>query len=448
MPSSGPNTSSPAPKFRVAICGAGPGGLTLATAILKYTPLSSSIAIDIYEAAPEVGTVGAGISVWPRTSALLNAMGLLDGLSGEIGAVGTGISEGLGFTYRLSEQAEEGINFFSLKVPTDPLLIHRSALLTTLQRGLESSDASNCTVQIHTNARLTSYTSHSPTSPITLHFADQPSAQADVLIGADGIRSAVRSTMFAAPSMRDISLKEKVEPRWTGVVAYRSLITMEDLKKVWTPEQVRASGLRAMIYTGKNKHIVSYPISRGALINFVGFYTVPGAYESRAAYPGKWVKDVPVEDVKKCYEGWEGEVQGLLQAHAMETHFGAGAGQSMEDAHILGRLLAHPLTTLDGKRGTTDVTTALKIYEAVRFDFARGVVRTARAVGLAYEFDNGWDLPPSFLDSLRRNDDKATQWLERWAYEGLDNGGSVVERGCEDEGCKAANTEIVNVEER
>ncbi|TFY80710.1 hypothetical protein EWM64_g3301 [Hericium alpestre] len=253
--------AAPAPKFRVAIwyvlvysvyrtelaksvltSGAEPGGLALARIILKYTPPSDSIAIDIYEAAPEIGAVGAGVGIWPRTSAVLNALGLLDRLSGEVSSMGTGLSEGWGFTFRVSEQAEEGMNFYVLGAPRislfsssavvqaemstmrpsasspDPVMIHRSALLKTLQDGLLLSDASKCTVEIHTNTRLTSYKSPSPTSSITLHFTDRPSAQADVLVDADGIRFTVRNTMFSVLSVGDISLKEKVEPRWAGVV--------------------------------------------------------------------------------------------------------------------------------------------------------------------------------------------------------------------------------------
>ncbi|TFY80709.1 hypothetical protein EWM64_g3300 [Hericium alpestre] len=221
--------------------------------------------------------------------------------------------------------------------------------------------------------------------------------------------------------------------------------------------------MRAMVYGGRTKHIIAYPIAGGTIINFVGFYTVSGAYESLTPYPGKWMRDVSVERIKKCYEGFEEEVQGLVQcirtatarrihilgdvpnyavdraailgdaAHAMETNFGASAGQAMEarlerngtrvtlnpfllqDAYYLGRLLAHPLTTLDGADGTTDVATALKIYEHTRLDFSNTIVHNARAVGQTYDFDNAMGPPPDFLARLRKGEDReAKEWLEKW----------------------------------
>lgn len=63
----------------------------------------------------------------------------------------------------------------------------------------------------------------------------------------------------------------------------------------------------------------------------------------------------------------------------MSTHFGAGAGQAIEDAYVLGRLLAHPATDL------SNVTDALRIYDAVRRPVASDVVERSLKVGLLYE---------------------------------------------------------------
>jgi len=58
------------------------------------------------------------------------------------------------------------------------------------------------------------------------------------------------------------------------------------------------------------KHIVTYPISRGELINLVAFVTTRGGYGT--TYPGKWVREVSPEEMRKCYAGWEPEVQEIL----------------------------------------------------------------------------------------------------------------------------------------
>jgi salicylate hydroxylase len=65
----------------------------------------------------------------------------------------------------------------------------------------------------------------------------------------------------------------------------------------------------------------------------------------------------------------------------METHIGAGAGQALEDAYILGRTLAHPNCTKD------TIVEALKIYEGIRLPFANTIAQKTRLVGLLYEFN-------------------------------------------------------------
>lgn len=67
------------------ISGGGPGGLALAVTLARYNNPVCPIAVDIYESQPQLATVGAGISVWPRTHALLRRLGLMDMLKGELG---------------------------------------------------------------------------------------------------------------------------------------------------------------------------------------------------------------------------------------------------------------------------------------------------------------------------------------------------------------------------
>lgn len=69
--------------------GGGPGGLTLAVALSKFNDPTSPISLDIYESQPVVATVGAGISVWPRTQTILRGLGLMDALKGELGSDGS-----------------------------------------------------------------------------------------------------------------------------------------------------------------------------------------------------------------------------------------------------------------------------------------------------------------------------------------------------------------------
>jgi len=417
------------PKIRVAIIGGGPGGLALAATIAKFNDPTAPVAIDLYESQPEIGTIGAGISVWPRTRALLEILGLIDSLQGELGVDETNKAP-MGFTFRKSDQPD-GYEHYKLNMPRSSIFIHRSALITTLQAGLPPPPL--CTV--HTSSRLISYSYSTPgdtNSSVILHFADGSIREADVVVGADGVRSAVRGSMFPGGKYVDERGREHIiEPKWTGVVAYRSLVTRKSLEAIGGGEHHAL--VEPQVACGIDKHIVTYPISRGELINLVAFVTTPGGYGTR--YNGKWVRDTTPEEVRACYEGWELEAHDILKCigqvsawaihiledtprcaigraailgdalHAMETHFGAGAGQAMEDAYVLGRLLTHRVTT------RSNLTAALAAYEKSRLEFSTSVVTSTRRVGKVYEFSEG-PLPPS-----QRVQGSEDDWGQRWGKE-------------------------------
>lgn len=82
-----------------------------------------------------------------------------------------------------------------------------------------------------------------------------------------------------------------------------------------------------------------------------------------------------------------------FKAHAMTTHFGAGAGQAIEDAYILGRLFAHPATKSE------NVTEALRIYDAIRRPIGNDAVERSLRLGFLYEFVEE-HLPPG-IDAVK-----------------------------------------------
>ena len=117
---------------------------------------------------------------------------------------------------------------------------HRSVLQKLLAKHLDAND------RIHFAKRLSSYSETSPTEPITLNFKDGTTATCDLVVGSDGIRSAVRRTMYnglgdEAAQRGDIDeaarLREMVEPVFSGQIAYRGLTPASAL----TPELVEFS---------------------------------------------------------------------------------------------------------------------------------------------------------------------------------------------------------------
>ncbi|KAL1937333.1 hypothetical protein VTO73DRAFT_13846 [Trametes versicolor] len=419
----GEPSSQPTPRFRVAIIGGGIAGLTLAVALGHFAKNQGNTAppeVHLYESGPEITTVGAGISVWPRTWAVMRALGLYDDLSrASVQALGGGQGGKdefkTAFVFRKSNQPHEGYEFGRAMVPNGSTTMHRADMVDVLVKHIPPS----CT--IHTSKRLLSYTSAAAdangTLVYTLHFADGSTAEADVIVGGDGIKSKVRAAMYDFAHARDCAKGMKREecercgratPKWTGTVGYRFLIPSERMREV-NPEHHALKVTSPMSYSGKEKHIITYPISHGKYLNWIGFVTIPGG--EGATYPHKWVIDSTKEEVTAHFSGWEPEVDQMLQlvekptlwaihvienlpfavdgcvalmgdaVHAMTTHFGAGGGQAIEDAFILGRLLADPRTTLPL------VSRAFQIYEDVRLPFARTVVNDARKVGLMYEFN-------------------------------------------------------------
>ena len=125
---------------------------------------------------------------------------------------------------------------------------HRSLLQQLLAKHLNADD------NIHFSKRLSSYQEPaSPTDPIVLNFKDGTTATCDLVIGSDGIRSAVRRTMYntfadeadaSGQAEEAARLRAMVEPIWTGQVAYRGLTPASELsedllKFVSSPQIVR-----------------------------------------------------------------------------------------------------------------------------------------------------------------------------------------------------------------
>jgi salicylate hydroxylase len=101
---------------------------------------------------------------------------------------------------------------------------HRARFLSALEQDLPRD-------RIHFGKRLTSY--EEADDKVILHFKDGSTATCDVLVAADGIKSTVRSQMLqtAAKEKNMPELENLIQPRWSGTVAYRSLLDAEDVKE-------------------------------------------------------------------------------------------------------------------------------------------------------------------------------------------------------------------------
>jgi salicylate hydroxylase len=378
--------------LRIAIVGGGIGGLTAALALR-----ARGLAVTVFEQAEILREIGAGVSIHPNAARLLKRIGLDDQLR-KIGSPITGI------TLRSSRGEAIATN----EGPATPASlpdggvgynVHRADFLNLLFAALPKG-----TVNLgHRCTRLTE-----DGDRVQLSFANGASAEADVVIGADGIRSVVQ---------REIGLESR--PTSEGTMAYRGLVAAERLS--WAHELKNPA-----LWLGSGRSFLLYPVAGGRLINMVAFvptdtdseesWSAPGDLKALAADYAGW--DRPVVDTINALEEtfrwgiydraplphWSTARVTLMgdAAHPMVPHVGQGAAQSIEDAITLAVLL-------EGC-AAADVASRLKWYEALRLARTSQVQALARAAGKLYR--SGHENPSQLAGRLR-------EWMAqgKWVFE-------------------------------
>ncbi|KAJ8082777.1 hypothetical protein PM082_008633 [Marasmius tenuissimus] len=421
-------------RLKVAICGAGIGGLTCALALSKYPDLE----IDIYESASKLAEVGAGIGLFPRPWKIIRALGLEQDL---LRLTELGVTEGpvKSFRYRKGDQPHDGPDFFQLVTSGSLVLLHRADYQQTLIQHLPRSCRTHC------SKRLRSY-SQRLSGPIELVFEDGTVAYCDVLLGADGLKSAVRRCALSEKSRwaqsegrykEAAELLQGVDPVWSGTNAYRALIPADRLQARYPSHRAITTPVQ---YLGKQGYVIAYPISQGKMVNFVAFTCRHDLEDTK--FNGPWVSVADKCQFAGYFSHWEPEVQAMLDcvekplqwavhtvrplrsfvsgrtallgdaAHAMTPHQGSGAGQAIEDSYILAALLGHPRTTRE------NVQRALRIYDEIRRPMAQRVMEKTRMNGRLYSMElDGLDIddmPPAqqweFLQRMGKKFVKNWEW--------------------------------------
>ncbi|KAJ3862361.1 hypothetical protein EV359DRAFT_74222 [Lentinula novae-zelandiae] len=381
----------------LCLSGAGIGGLTFALALSRYTDID----IDIYESARALTEVGAGIGIFPRPWKIIKMLGLEADL---LKVTETQVVDGpvSTFRYRKSDQYE-GIEFYTLITQGSLMLFHRADFQQTLLNHLPKQCRTHCLKRLRSYAQRQS-------GPIELLFEDGTTASCDLLIGADGVKSAVRAGVLGEKAQwarsegrreEALEILQHVEPVWSGTNAYRALIPIQKLKAI-APNH-RVLNTPGVQYLGKQGYIIAYRISGGKLINFVAF--VVKHHLENTQFNGPWMSTVDNSAFSSIFAHWEPEVRALIAcvenpmqwaihtvrpmqsfvsgrvallgdaAHSMTPHQGSGAGQAIEDACILATVLGHPSTN------RTNIARALRVYDSIRCPFAYRVMEVSRING-------------------------------------------------------------------
>ena len=167
---------------RILIAGGGIGGLAAALALIRR-----GIEVSVFERAPELREVGAGVSLWPNATHVLEHLGVLDAVVADAWPMRD-----------VAVRTNRGRTLFHFKTPTSgppSLVVHRAVLLDALAAALPAG-------VVHLGRTVMGFKQSD--GSVALQFADGGEAHGDAIIGADGLNSVVRGVLhgFAAPDYR------------------------------------------------------------------------------------------------------------------------------------------------------------------------------------------------------------------------------------------------------
>jgi salicylate hydroxylase len=343
---------------RVLIAGGGLGGLAAALALLRM-----GCDVEVFEQAPELKEVGAGVQLAANGTRVLYALGVgeeLKALSCEAEGKEIRLWNG-GETWKLHDLGKASIERYGYPYFT----VYRPDLLGVLERAVrrEKLDA------IRLGAKCMGF--HQNNEKVTLRLESGSTVEGDLLIGADGVHSRIRQELFGPD-----------RPQFTGVIAWRGIVPMEKLPR----HMVRRVGTN---WVGPGGHVVHYPLRAGRMMNFVG------ALERSDWQVESWSARGTPEELGADFAGWHDDVQALIRnipapykwalmvrppmerwsvgrvsllgdaCHSMVPFLAQGANMAIEDGYILARALTE---------GSGDIPLRLARYENARRE------RTRRAV--------------------------------------------------------------------
>jgi salicylate hydroxylase len=379
----------------IAIIGAGLGGLTCALALAR-----AGLAVRVYEQAPALAEVGAGITMSPNASRVFIHLGLGDGLR-RLGVVPPrqltqNLHDG---TVIVERERGDGVE---AQYGAPYVHLHRA----DLHQLLASAFLGACPGGIVLGKQLVSARGDAET--VRLTFADGSAVQAPVAIGADGVKSVLRDQLFAT-----------APPQFTGQVAWRGVLPLASL-----PAATKA--LPPGIWIGEKRLFMRYPMRGGALINYAAFVNLEGWEGEGWAIPSTiaelrghyadaephllaMIDATPPDQLFKWalharepLDSWIAGSATLLgdAAHAMLPFMGQGAATAIEDGMVLARCLT-----------AFSKAEALRRYEAARRERTTMVQTQSRLLGLQFQ---GKD-PESFGKGPILNEDN----LGLFAYDAV-----------------------------
>jgi len=345
------------------IVGGGIGGLFAAKALLAH-----GLEVAVYEQAPELGEVGAGVYITPNSVRQMVRVGLGDAVETWGARVGAA-----SHYFRADGSPIAPVQVTDSSGWSANFGMHRADFVDFLAASLPKGI-------VHTGHRCIGFEQVGDKARVK--FANGATAAADIVVGADGIHSELRPYVFP-PS----------QPVFSGSVAYRGTVPSDRVPGF--PNE------RWQMWLGQGKHFLVFPLRAGKLLNYVGF--VPADKEMKESWSAPGDPDM----LRAEFAGWDPRIEALLlkaektfrwalhdrepmptwtkgrltllgdAAHPMLPHLGQGANQAIEDGMALATILS--------RVGNAHAPEALIAYERLRRRRVADVQRGARQNGMRYD---------------------------------------------------------------
>jgi salicylate hydroxylase len=307
---------------RVLVIGGGIGGMAAAIALEQ-----AGLDPRVFERAPALTEIGAGLGLTANAMKAMTQLGAADFVRTTGVPVDATEWRGIGDGRRLFIQRHDALEDH---YGEQYVCLHRADLLESLVREVPSE-------RVRLNSRLVGL--EETAGGVTARFEDGHEEHGDVLIGADGLRSTVRSLLFG-----------EQEARFTGVAAWRALIPLENMPPGF--------GNQIVVWFGVGRHCMTYPV-RDDLVAFNGF--VP----SEEIHQEAWGPSGDLAHLRRSFADANDDVLGLIDgitevlitpiyfrdplpvwgtertvllgdaAHPAPSSAGQGAAMALEDALML-----------------------------------------------------------------------------------------------------------------
>ena len=374
--------------LHIGIVGGGIAGVALALDLCRHSHLS----VQLFEAASAFGEVGAGVSFGANAVRAIAGLGIAEPYR-QIADRTLDPWQDIWFEWRRGEDA--GYLGASLAEGVGQSSVHRADFLDALASQLPEGIA-------QFGKRAVSVEQDDQQARVL--FTDGSEHRCDLLIAADGIKSSIRDHVLQGLG------HPLAAPRFSGTCAYRGMIDSQQLRAAYRARGVDEHLVDVpQMYLGLDAHILTFPVKQGRLINVVAFTSDRSRPDPAWPSDSPWVRNASQEEMLAAFTDWGDAARVLLEcipsptlwalheleelpgyvhgrvgligdaAHAMLPHQGAGAGQGLEDAWLLARLLADPQVLASRPHSV------LEAYDAIRRPRACRVQRTSWEAGELYE---------------------------------------------------------------